>query len=224
MSERKNGPEPPPSQGPPSADLAANSAGDAAQARADELRRSRSWAGRLAALFGARNEARSFAFGAQGERIVGRKLDRWAARDGWHVLHAVPVGRRGADIDHVLIGRFGVVTINTKRTRGRVWVAESGMVVNGTKVDYLRNSRHEAKRARELMATALGRHVPVHPVIVFVGAKGYTVKNGGPRDVTVLPRVKGLRRWLRRQGPMLTDDQVAALYTAARDPAAWQRR
>ncbi|MBO2465725.1 NERD domain-containing protein [Actinomadura sp. LCR2-06] len=79
--------------------------------------------------------------GAKAERVIGGRLDKWARKHGWHVLHAVPVGRRGADIDHVLIGPFGVVTINTKSTRGKVWVAENGMMVGGTKVDYLRNSR-----------------------------------------------------------------------------------
>ncbi|MDL4815229.1 nuclease-related domain-containing protein [Actinomadura opuntiae] len=130
--------------------------------------------------------------------------------------------QRRADIDHVLIGPFGVVTINTKSTRGKVWVAENGMMVGATKVDYLRNSRHEAKRARTLLATACGRHVPVHAVVVFVGAKDFTVRNGGPKDVTVLPNVKALRRWLRRRGRVLSPEQVVDVHAAARRPNTWR--
>ncbi|TMR01116.1 NERD domain-containing protein [Actinomadura soli] len=175
-------------------------------------------------MIGVRTEARDFAVGAKGERFVGGRLDKWARKRGWRVLHAVPVGRNGADIDHVLIGPFGVVTVNTKTTRSKVWVAENALMVGGTKVDYLRNSRHEAERARKLLATACGRHVPVRSVIVFVGAKGITVKNGGPRDVAVLADVRALRRWLRRCGRTLTPEQVDAVYAAARRPATWRPR
>ncbi|MFC6935699.1 nuclease-related domain-containing protein [Actinomadura yumaensis] len=139
-------------------DLAVNRAGAAAQARAEELR---NWRTRVAGLVGVRTEAGDFAFGAKGERAIGGRLDKWARAQGWHVLHAVPVGRNGADIDHVLIGPFGVVTVNTKRTRGKVWAAEQALLVNGVRTDYLRNSRHEVARARKLLDAAYGRHVPV---------------------------------------------------------------
>lgn len=200
-------------------DLSRTKAGAAAQARANELR---GWRTRLAALIGVRTTARDFAVGAKGERFVGGKLDKWARKRGWHVLHAVPVGRNGADIDHVLIGPFGVVTINTKTTRGKVWVAENAMMVSGVRVEYLRNSRHEAERTRRLLATACHRHVPVQSVIVFVGAQSMTVKGGGPRDVAVLTDVKALRRWLRRRGRTLTPDQVDTVYTAACRPTTWK--
>ncbi|KAB2354228.1 nuclease-related domain-containing protein [Actinomadura montaniterrae] len=203
----------------PELDLALNRPGGAAQARADELR---DWRTRLAALVGARTQARDFAVGAKAERVIGGRLDKWARKHGWHVLHAVPVGRRGADIDHVLIGPFGVVTVNTKSTRGKVWVADNGIMVGGTKVDYLRNSRHEAQRARKLLADACGRHVPVQAAVVFVGAKGFTVRNGGPHDVAVLRDVRAFRRWLRRCGNVLSPEQVAEVHAAARRPKTWR--
>ncbi|TDD80408.1 nuclease-related domain-containing protein [Actinomadura rubrisoli] len=203
----------------PGADLGLNRAGSAAHARAVELR---SWRTRLASLVGVRTEARDFAAGAKGERFIGARLDRWARKQGWHVLHAVPVGRGDADIDHVLIGPFGVVTVNTKTTRGKVWVGENGMLVGGTKVDHVRNSRHEAQRTRTLLATACGRHVPVQSVVVFVGATGFTVRKGGPKDVAVLADVKALRRWLRRRGRVLTPEQVADVREVARRPETWR--
>ena len=135
-------PEPPPpasrpspeGQDPHEDDLARNPPGASASARARELRREHPLLTGAAALFGIRTSAQSFAAGARGERTVGRQLSRWAACNGWHVLHAVPVGRGGADIDHVIIGPFGVVTVNTKTTGTAVWVGEYGLTVGGKPV------------------------------------------------------------------------------------------
>jgi hypothetical protein len=205
-------------------DLAARKPGSAALARSRELRRERPLVTTAADLLGFGSAARLFAIGAKGERIVGRRLDRWAARGGWHVLHAVPVGRNGADIDHVVIGPFGVITINTKATGTSVWVGQYGMRIGGTTVGYLRKSRAERARVARLLAHATGAHVPVQSVIVFVGARRFTKSRGGPRDVVVLSAPRELRRWLRRQATVLEAGQVETLYAAARRPETWQAR
>jgi len=205
-------------------DLASNSPGEAARARSRELWAEHPVLVTAAWLLGIRTQAVSFAVGARGERVVGRKLNGWAARYRWHVLHAVPVGRAGADIDHVVIGRFGVVTVNTKRTGSSVWVGEYGMKIGRVTVDYLRKSRAEARRTRRLLGRAAGSDVPVQPAIVFVGARRFTIRRGGPADVAVLRSPRALRRWLRRQPRVLDDGQVDALYEVARRPSAWQLR
>jgi len=205
-------------------DLARNKPGQAARARGRELRREHLLLTTVADLLGIRTQARSFAIGAWGERVVGRKLDTWAARHGWHVLHAVPVGRRGTDIDHVVIGEFGVVTVNTKVTGTSVWVGERGLTLGGKAVPYVQKSRAESVRASRLLSSAVGGRVPVQPVIVFVGAKRFARQRGGPPDVAVLRAPRDLRRWLRRQRRVLAPDQVELIYQAARDPATWQSR
>ena len=205
-------------------DLARNAPGASARAQARALRRERPLLTGAAAVLGVRTSARQFAAGARGERTVGRLLNRWATRYGWHVLHAVPVGQRGADIDHVVIGPFGVVTVNTKTTGTAVWVGEYGLAVGGKPVDYLRKSRHEADRAGRLLRRVTGLEVPVQAVIVFVGARKVTVRGGGPADVAVLPTPRALRHWLHRQPPVLPPGQVEAVYEAARRPASWQSR
>jgi Nuclease-related domain len=205
-------------------DLARNAPGASASARARELRREHRVLTSAAALLGIRTSAKSFAAGARGERTVGRQLNRWAARYDWHVLHAVPVGRRGADIDHVIVGPFGVVTVNTKTTTAAVWVGEHGLTIGGKPVDYLPKSRSEAVRASRLLGRAAGLEVPVQPAIVFVGARRVTVRRGGPADVAVLPSPRALRHWLRRQPPALQPGQVQAIYAAARRPSTWQPR
>jgi hypothetical protein len=202
-------------------DLALTEPGASAQARARELRRQRPLRTAVARILRRRSPARSFEVGARGERTVGRKLNRWATASGWHVLHAVPVGQKGADIDHVVIGPFGVVTVNTKTTRCAVWVGQHGMVIGSRKVDYLRKSRTEGQRARRLLARAAGWDVPVQPVIVFNGTRGFSMRRGGPADVAVLPSPRTLRRWLRRQPEALDPGQVEALFEIARHPATW---
>jgi hypothetical protein len=205
-------------------DLARNQPGASARSRARELRAEHPLMVAAAKALGIRTEAASFAAGAQGERLVGRKLNRWAARHGWHVLHAVPVGRAGADIDHVVIASFGVVTVNTKATTTRVWVGEYGMTVGGKSVDYLRKSHAEGLRAARLLSRAARFEVPVQPVIVFTGARRFSVRRGGPPGVAVLGSPRALRRWLAKQPAVLAADQVAAVYHAARQPATWQAR
>ena len=202
-------------------DLARNTPGESARTRAKELRAEHPFLVTTAKALGIRTTSGSFAMGARGEREVGRKLNRWAAQNGWHVLHAVPVGEAGADIDHVVIASFGVVTVNTKTTKTSVWVGEYGMTVGGKSVDYLRKSRAEARRAGQLLGRATGIAVPVQAVIVFTGAQRFSVRHGGPPDIAVLAAP---RRWLQKQPPVLGNEQVEVIYQAARNPATSQGR
>jgi hypothetical protein len=203
-------------------DLAHNAPGESARAHAKDLRAEHPFQVTAARALGIRTTAGSFAMGAKGEREVGRKLNRWAAQDGWYVLHAVPVGQAGTDIDHVVIAPFGVVTVNTKTTKTSVWVGEYGMTIGGKSVDYLRKSRAEARRAGQLLGRATGIAVPVQSVIVFTGAHRFSVRRGGPSDIPVLASPRALYSWLRQQPAVLGSEQVEVIYQAARNPATWQ--
>lgn len=55
--------------------------------------------------------------GNEGELYVAAILDGLAA-DGWRTLHDVSIGERG-NIDHVLVGPGGVLTVETKSHGGR---------------------------------------------------------------------------------------------------------
>ncbi len=179
----------------PAVDLAQNRAGEAVKARADEVRAEAPMRNLLARVLGVHTEERAWRVGAKGEAKVGKALDKLA--DGWRVLNSVPVGDRGSDIDHVVIGPGGVFTLNTKHhPGGRVWVAEQALMVNGQKTHYLRNSRHEAERASRLLSVAVGFHVAVEPIIVIVGAD--ITRKADPDGVHVVPR-EALRRWLNKQ-------------------------
>ncbi|MDP9431276.1 MAG: NERD domain-containing protein [Actinomycetota bacterium] len=49
-----------------------------------------------------KTDERAWRIGADGEKAVAARLAELG--DRWRVLHAVPVGERGSDIDHVVIG------------------------------------------------------------------------------------------------------------------------
>lgn len=133
---------------------------------------------------------------------VGARLDK-LGKHGWHVLHSVPVGARGSDIDHVIIGPGGVWTVNTKRHPGKsIWVGRTTVLVDGHRQPYLRNSRHEAERASRLLTVACGFPVLVKAALVFLTGTlipGVTVKQV-PDGVAILDRTD-IPRAFRRTKP-----------------------
>ncbi len=166
-------------------------------------------------------DTRSWYLGALGELEVGALLDRLPA--GWYVLHAVPVGDRGADVDHVVVGPAGVFTVNTKHHAGqRVWVAGRTFRVAGRPQLHVRNAEHEADRAARRLSAALGVPVAVTvtPVIAVVAAESLTVKAAPDRVVVVT--ADRLVRELRRRPGVLSDEQVHRLVQAAELPGTWQ--
>ncbi|MGW0595509.1 nuclease-related domain-containing protein [Streptomyces sp. NPDC002776] len=162
----------------------------------------------------------SWYVGLEGERRVGRELQRLAAY-GWRVLHGVPKSN-GGDIDHLLIGPGGVFTINTKCHQGAsVWVGDEMAKVNGGRpVPYAAASKAEAAYVQRVLERHTGAVVPVEPVLVFVGVATlhravtqYTVRIYQEREVSALGPLAG----------KLTADQVDQVYTVARHRRAWLR-
>ena len=182
--------------------------------------------GPLARLLGASpipSHARSWYVGAVGEIAVARVLSELP--EGWLVLHSVPIGQRGSDIDHVLLSPEGrLLTLNTKHhPGGSVWVSPKAFYVNGHRVPYLRNSAHEAKRAAACLTRASGRHVEGEGLIVIAGAKKLTHR-GAPGGVAVVT-VAQLRRFLLRAQPSPRPrDATSDLMTAALRPSSWDTR
>lgn len=208
----------------PDRDLALNAAGQAARAQARELRDAAPVRTLIARVVGAKTDERSWRIGADGEEEVAR----WLARLGpdWHVLHAVPIGDRGSDIDHVVIGPGGVFTINVKHhPQASVWVHGDTVKVNGFNQPYVRNSRHEARRAASLLTAAAGFDVEVQGVVAVMGAhRGFVVKQQ-PRDglVAVVGR-KQLVGYLHSAPAVLGAPSIARIYDVARHLATWQPR
>jgi hypothetical protein len=135
------------------------------------------------------------------------------------VVHAVRVGDRGSDIDHVVVGPAGVFTLNTKNHLGsRVWVSEQTFLVNGRKTEYLRNSRFEGKRASRLLTAACGFDVRVEPIIVVM-ADNLTIK-GQPSDVHVVGRKK-IATWLMARPATQTPERLEIIFSQVRRRTTW---
>jgi hypothetical protein len=156
--------------------------------------------------------------GALGERRVGELLGRLDS--SWRVLHAVPVGVKGSDIDHVVIGPGGVFTINTKNHSGQdVWVANRTFMINGRRTPHIRAAEHEAERAAKALTAAVGFPVAVKPVIAVVDPKKLIVREL-PARVQVVTSGQ-LVRWLRTRTAVLSEHDVELLSAAAAQPRIW---
>ncbi|WP_137846474.1 nuclease-related domain-containing protein [Microbacterium sp. 2FI] len=163
-------------------------------------------------------DSRPWYLGALGELRVAQRLATLDA--GWTVLHSVPIGDRGSDIDHVVIGAAGVFTINTKlHEDARIWVGSKRLLVNGQKTEHLRNSRYEAQRVEKLLTAATGFPTATHPAIVIVGARSITIREQ-PDDVAVL-RDTELVRWLNRRQITLDAEVRDRLATALARRELW---
>jgi hypothetical protein len=206
----------------PDRDLALNRPGQAAREQALELRAAAPVRTIVARLTGAKTDERAYRIGADGEEEVARQLARLGPQ--WHVLHAVPVGDRNSDIDHVAIGPSGVFTINTKNhPQANVWVCGDTFKVNGSNQHYIRNSRHEAQRAARLLSAAAGFDVEVRGVIAVMGAhRGFIVKEQ-PRDgvVRVVTRREVVKNLSHLQ-PVLGGPSIARIFDVARHLSTWQ--
>jgi len=166
-------------------------------------------------------DPQSWYAGAVGERRVAEILARLGSE--WTVLHSVPVGTKGSDIDHVLIGPAGVYTLNTKHHRGKAaWVAGHGMMIGAQKVPYVRNAASEARRAEKLLTKASGVTVEAAGLIVLVGVTSLTVPSKPDGDDVVVGVVRDRDLLAALQSRRIySDEQVRRIVKAAVRPETW---
>ena len=161
-------------------------------------------------------DERAWRKGANGERIVGFVLGRLP--QGWHVFHDIPVGERGANIDHVVVGPGGAFTLNAKNLSGKVWVGATSIRHNGYPTDYLRKSTDEAGRAARLLSAAVGWPVVVRGALAIL-ADEWTIKERPAAVWVAGPR--GVKDWLLRLPAVLTPHDVIEIAAAASKPSTW---
>lgn len=162
--------------------------------------------------------ARPWFRGAVGELTVARLLD--GLDDRWSVLHSVPVGKSGAEVDHLIIGPAGVFPLSTKAVRGDVWVGRARILVNGRRENFVAKSETEARRVHRALRDATGASLFVRPVLVFVDPGRMTVREL-PSSVTVL-QADDLLPWLAAQVELYPSARVAELVAAANRGTTWQ--
>lgn len=184
------------------------------------LLRSRGGMGRLFGVSPLTDQGAAWYRGALSEIAVGRMLSKLGS--GWVVMHAVPVGRRGSDIDHLAIGSAGVFTVNTKNHSGqRVWVMDRHVVVAGQRCDHVRNSEFEARRVAKLLGESLGWPVPVRAVVAVLDPAQLDIKQR-PAGVEVLEARK-LVRWLKKRPNVLAPEQLLQIDSIIGVRSTWQQ-
>lgn len=214
-AESEPAPSPVPVLEGPDLDLAGVKAGERTQAKADELGAELGWFTKFADKWTMRKtNYEAWRRGALGERIVGKELERLGSQ--WRVLHSVPDGNRGGDIDHLLMGPGGVFAINTKNhTRVPVKVTAGAVYVSGRGTDYLRKAREQAARATGRLG------VMVFPMLCIIPeVEGKYAERGTPPDVAVV-RSDRLSKWAEALIPKLSAEQVEEVYAKARRSSTW---
>jgi hypothetical protein len=192
--------------------------GASAQERADRLEREAPVRSFMARVLRRHTDQRAWSKGALGERLVGSQLAKLPS-DRWLVLHDIPIGDRGANVDHLVIGPGGVFSLNAKNHKGRkVWVGERALLVNGQKTDHLWKAHKEAARVARVLTGAVGIEVSVRGVVVIM-ADEITVKQP-PIDVDVVAR-RNIKRWLCDRPASLSRGEVLRIGGAAMRPETW---
>jgi hypothetical protein len=156
--------------------------------------------------------------GAEGEIEVGAQLSTLPPE--WVVFHALPIGGHGWDIDHVLVGPGGVVTINTKQHRGaRIWVEQRAVLVGERSVPYIRHARFEAERITTLLQERRPLTHPVHPTVAFVGPRALNY-GSLPVDVKIID-ARNLVDWLTGLPVVLGPAEQRGIVEVLDNPEMW---
>jgi hypothetical protein len=150
--------------------------------------------------------------GAARERRTARLLAP-LERQGWAVLHDLAIPGSAANIDHLVIGPGGVVAIDSKHYRGRLWLDADGLLWHGRHllVSALRTTLWEADQADEVLG------ITDITVAAVVAVHGASIPWGALRadGVTVVP-ARRLPDLLYALPPVLGPERVAWLADRAR--------
>jgi hypothetical protein len=154
-----------------------------------------------------------------GERSAGLVIGRLP--ESWHVVRDVPVGERGANIDHVVVGPAGTFALSAKDLTGKVWVGARSVRHNGHPTNFLSKAACEARHVSEFLSSVLGRPVEVKGVLAIL-ADEWTIDEE-PADVHVgSPR--GVKDWMLRLPLALSTHQIHEITAAAGTSSTWSTR
>lgn len=158
--------------------------------------------------------------GTSGEHHVGRELNR-LYKSGWGILHAIPIYDARADIDHLLIGRAGVWTVNSKAIPAtEVVVRRDSLRIGRISADYIAAAEREA----QLVTQVLGDHgfsVPVQALIVFDTPPETTIRFADAPPTVGILRVEQVVRYLDTRPTVIDALEVNRIYAVARRPETW---
>jgi len=164
-------------------------AGQHARSKAKSLRWRRFLGGDFERDFG------TWSRGAEGEEVVGAVLEG-LAEQGWRVIHDVSFGR--GNIDHVVVGPGGILTVETKSHPGKIFLDHLDPKMVG-------QAYAEKKKLEEITL------MKVDSLLVF--SRAYIV---GPvparrRGVVILP-ARMLAGHLERRPALISVERAEVIY------------
>lgn len=174
------------------------------------------------------------AMGRDGELALSDALQPLRAL-GYEILHDLPYDPRREDspnIDHLVIGPAGLFVIETKyRTKHddneRIIVDGDELRIGdrATDTDAIGQTIGNAKRIAEILREVTGRpRIKTQPILVFVGR--WYIEDRRPKaerhvwicnDDTIV-------KWIRKEPPVLTTEDIALYATRLREYAAPRER
>ncbi len=153
------------------------------------------------------------------ERSVGPVIGRLP--EEWHVFRDMPVGERGANIDHVVVGPAGTFTLSAKDLTGKVWVGARSVRHNGHPTNFLSRAARDAHHVSEFLSSVVSRPIEVRGVLAIL-ADEWTIDEE-PADVHVgSPR--GVKDWMLRLPVSLSSHQIDEIIAAAGTSSTWSSR
>ena len=156
-----------------------------------------------------KKEIKKLRLARDGEKAVGEFLDSFR-NEGYRVLHDLVVG--DYNIDHILIGKTGIYTIETKTiskfTRGvqKIYYDGNELSVNGMKPDRnpIIQAKAQANWVKEFIQEFYKENIPIQPAIVF---PGWYIEGTTKADVWVL-EPKALKGFIIRQNQVMGDRDI----------------
>jgi hypothetical protein len=158
-----------------------------------------------------RQEVKTLRLARDGERAVGEYLDSFR-QQGYRVLHDLVVG--DFNIDHVIIGKTGVYTIETKTiskyVRGdqRIYYNGEEISINGIKPDRnpIIQAKAQASWVKDFIQDSIKKNIDIQPVVVFPG----WFVDGNQKEVWVL-EPKALKAFISRKDEILDETDVSII-------------
>jgi len=145
---------------------------------------------------------------AKASKKIGREL-AWLG-DEWRVLHVVDAGHQG-EIDHILIGPAGVVTLTVRRLKNSaVLIADSRVLVDGHPRNYVRDAERGSQDVEQLLTEGGFQSVRVRPAIVLVDVADFTVQRM-PSGIHVTT-CRRLLPWLKELPESIDSQTVASIH------------
>jgi Nuclease-related domain len=147
---------------------------------------------------------------ATGKRSAGLVIG--TLPEGWHVVRDLPVGDRGAHIDHVVVGPAGTFTLNAKDLTGKVWVGARSVRHNGHPTNFLSKAACDAHHVSEFLSSVVGRPIEVRGVLAIL-ADEWTIDEEPAAVHVGSPR--GVKDWMLRLPVSLSPHQIHEITAAA---------